>query len=84
MKFWIMGLLVIIGCASVPVALLTYGNLDVIKNRHLQLTTDKSYIENLTCKDISGNETLLETVTTFDVTQLKNDFKNLAKEKGCN
>ena len=67
----------------IPTGLYVKG-LDDIHNRHIKLTTDKQYIETLNCNDLKGNETLLEGVVTFNVDQLKTDFLNLEKEKGCN
>lgn len=57
--------------------------LDTINKRHLQFTSDQEYIQKVSCQDLKGNLTNIESVQLFNVDQLKDDIKTLEKEKGC-
>ena len=57
--------------------------LDVINKKHIQFTTDQEYIQKISCQDLKGNLTNIESVQLFNVDQLKDDIKNLEKEKNC-
>lgn len=58
--------------------------LDTINKRHIQFTTDQEYIQKVSCEDLKGNLTNIESVQLFNVNQLEDDIKNLEKEKRCN
>lgn len=58
--------------------------LDEIKQRHLQFTTNQTYIHSLSCKALEGNKRSIESVQMFNVKQLEDDITELQKEKGCN
>ena len=60
----------------------TEGN-DAIKRIHIQLTTNQTFTDQLTCSDLKGNETLIKANFMFDVSQLEKDTKNLELEKNC-